>query len=101
VLHKDLDTDGALSSQGLVTVKKQRTRRFHVGCTCFRGCCTDDPHLVPSITALCALILMRLIALFTNLFYFGRLSNVPNSPANHHLGWLALFVPVLGGSLLD
>ncbi len=50
--------------------------------------------------ALCALILLRLIALFTNLFYFGKLTTAANSPATNHLGWLALFVPVLGSLIV-
>ncbi len=50
--------------------------------------------------ALCALILLRLIALFTNLFYFGKLTTAANSPAANHLGWLALFVPVLGALIV-
>jgi chloride channel protein, CIC family len=43
-----------------------------------------------------ALILLRLIAFFTNLSYYGRISLATVSPAGHHLGWLAVFVPVLG-----
>ncbi|MFO0549771.1 MAG: chloride channel protein [Polyangiaceae bacterium] len=40
--------------------------------------------------------LLRLIALFTNLFYFGRWSVAAVSPATHQLGWAAAGVPVLG-----
>jgi len=47
-----------------------------------------------------ALILLRLIALFTNLSYYGRFSTATASPAGHHLGWLAVFVPVLGAILV-
>jgi chloride channel protein, CIC family len=43
-----------------------------------------------------ALILLRLIAFFTNVSYYGRFSTTSVSPAGHHLGWLAVFVPVLG-----
>ena len=50
--------------------------------------------------AVCALILLRLIALFTNIFYFGRLTTAANSPAANHLGWLALFVPVMGALIV-
>jgi hypothetical protein len=40
--------------------------------------------------------LLRLIALFTNVFFFQRLSSQPASPAQHHLGPWAVIVPVAG-----
>lgn len=42
-------------------------------------------------------LLMRLIALVTNLAFFHRLSFAAASPAEHHLGPWLLLVPVLGG----
>jgi chloride channel protein, CIC family len=47
-----------------------------------------------------ALILLRLIAFFTNVSYYGRFSTTSVSPAGHHLGWLAVFVPVLGAIIV-
>jgi CIC family chloride channel protein len=47
-----------------------------------------------------ALVLMKLIGIFTNLFYFGRWSTVMVSPAGHHLGWWSVLVPVGGGLLI-
>jgi CIC family chloride channel protein len=44
--------------------------------------------------------LLRLIAFFTNLFYYGRVSTVLVSPAGNHLGWLSIFVPVGGGLII-
>ena len=44
--------------------------------------------------------LLRLIAFFTNLFYYGRVSTVLVSPAGNHLGWLSVFVPVGGGLII-
>ena len=41
--------------------------------------------------------LLRLIAFFTNAFYYGRMSTVLVSPAGNHLGWFAVLVPVGGG----
>ncbi|MGB9457313.1 MAG: chloride channel protein [Bryobacteraceae bacterium] len=41
--------------------------------------------------------LLRLIAFFTNAFYYGRVSTVFLSPAGNHLGWLSLLIPVGGG----
>jgi chloride channel protein, CIC family len=46
-----------------------------------------------------ALALLRLIGLFTNLFYYGRWSTVLVSPAGNHLGIFAVLVPV-GGALI-
>ncbi|MDQ0470282.1 chloride channel protein [Labrys wisconsinensis] len=43
-----------------------------------------------------AWLLLKLIALCTNLAYFGRLSVVPLPIAATPLGWAAVFVPVLG-----
>ena len=42
-------------------------------------------------------VLIRTIALVTNLAYFGRWSFGPADPADHHLGLFAIAVPVLGG----
>jgi CIC family chloride channel protein len=51
------------------------------------------------VGTLLAAALLRLIALFTNLFYFQRWSTATVSPAGHHLGWLAVLVPI-GGALI-
>jgi len=51
------------------------------------------------VTAYIAWALLRLIGLFTNLFYFGRWSSGFVSPAQNHLGVWAVLVPV-GGSLI-
>jgi H+/Cl- antiporter ClcA/predicted transcriptional regulator len=44
--------------------------------------------------------LLRLIAFFTNAFYYGRVSTTFVSPAGNHLGWYALLVPVAGGLVI-
>jgi chloride channel protein, CIC family len=46
-----------------------------------------------------ALALLRLIGLFTNLFYFGRWSIALVSPAGNHLGVFSVLVPI-GGALI-
>ncbi len=51
------------------------------------------------VAAFVALALLRLIGLFTNLFYFGRWSTSLVSPAGNHLGIFAVLVPV-GGALM-
>ena len=54
---------------------------------------------IGALAALSALVLLRLIAFFTNVFYFGRFSTAANLPANSHLGWFAVLAPV-GGALI-
>ena len=44
--------------------------------------------------------LLQLIALFTNLFYFHRLSVAPASPADHTLGLASIAVPVVGALII-
>src|SRR6202167_5531070 len=51
------------------------------------------------VCAYVALALLRLIGLFTNLFYFGRWSTALVSPAGNHLGIFSVLVPV-GGALI-
>src|ERR1700733_4606715 len=50
--------------------------------------------------AVLAWILLHLIYACTNLFYFQRLSWQFISPAQNHLGWLAIFVPIVGGLIV-
>lgn len=52
------------------------------------------------LAAFLALGLLRMIALFTNLFYFQRLSTADVTPAHHHLGLFAVFVPVAGALII-
>ncbi|HTQ47621.1 MAG TPA: chloride channel protein, partial [Polyangiaceae bacterium] len=49
------------------------------------------------IAAVIAKVLTALIALVTNLAFYGRLSTETVGPANNHLGWLVVIVPVVGG----
>ena len=70
---------------------------------------TTTTRVIPiSLLAICigvvstyvAWALLRLIALFTNAFYYGRISTVFVSPAANHLGWYAVLVPVAGGLII-
>lgn len=47
-----------------------------------------------------AWMLLRLIAFFTNIFFYQKLSFETASPAGNNLGWLILFVPVIGGLIV-
>jgi chloride channel protein, CIC family len=51
------------------------------------------------VCAFVALALLRLIGLFTNLFYFGRWNTAMVSPAGNHLGVYSVLVPI-GGALI-
>ena len=52
------------------------------------------------IGAFVALILLRLIGLFTNLFFFQRWDTALVSPAGNHLGVFVILVPVVGAMLV-
>src|SRR5438105_7334519 len=52
------------------------------------------------ICAFVALALLRLIGLFTNVFYFGRWSAALVSPAGNHLGWYSVLVPIGGAFII-
>ncbi len=57
--------------------------------------------IVIGLIASCvAVLLLKLIGLFTNLFYFHRLSADLASPANNHLGVFAVAVPVVGALII-
>ncbi|MBV6497688.1 MAG: CBS domain-containing protein [Acidobacteria bacterium ACB1] len=47
-----------------------------------------------------AWLLLRLIALFTNIFFYQTFSFENTSPAGSTLGWLIIFVPVIGGLII-
>jgi len=52
------------------------------------------------LCAFVALVLLRLIGLFTNLFYYGRWSTALVSPAGNHLGAFGLLVPISGALII-
>ncbi len=47
-----------------------------------------------------AWFLLKLIGLFTNIFYYGRLSTALSSPAGNHLGLFAVAIPVIGSLIV-
>jgi chloride channel protein, CIC family len=52
------------------------------------------------VSAYIALALLRLIGLFTNLFFFGRWSTALVSPAANHLGLWEVAIPVAGALVI-
>jgi CIC family chloride channel protein len=55
---------------------------------------------IGGVAALVAMALLRMIGLFTNLFYYQRWSTELVSPANHHLGAVSVLVPVAGALVI-
>ena len=51
-------------------------------------------------SAFVALALLRLIGIFTNLFFYQRWGTTMVSPSGNHLGWLEVFVPMVGGLIV-
>ena len=56
--------------------------------------------IIGAVCAVVALLLLRLIGLFTNLFYFGRWSTDMVSPAGNHLGYYSVLVPIAGALVI-
>jgi CIC family chloride channel protein len=56
--------------------------------------------VIGAVCAFVALALLRLIGLFTNLFYYGRWSSALVSPVGNHLGWFSVLVPVAGALII-
>ena len=52
------------------------------------------------IIGLLAKALVTLITVITNIAFYGRLSVSPASPAQNHLGWLVVLIPVAGSLLV-
>ncbi|WP_321478072.1 chloride channel protein [uncultured Paludibaculum sp.] len=52
------------------------------------------------VSSFVALLLLKLIGLATNIFYFQRWSTALVSPAGHHLGLWSVLVPVAGALLI-
>jgi H+/Cl- antiporter ClcA len=56
--------------------------------------------IIGVISAYLAKVLLALIAVATNLFYFQRWSAAPTLPGDNTLGMLAILVPVVGGLII-
>ena len=50
--------------------------------------------------SLIAQALTHLIGFITNVSFYGRFSTEFNSPADNHLGWWVILVPVVGGLIV-
>ncbi len=52
------------------------------------------------VSAYVALVLLRLIGIFTNLFFFQRWGTAMVSPAANHLGYWEILVPIVGAFII-
>jgi CIC family chloride channel protein len=52
------------------------------------------------LSAYVAVVLLKLISFFTNVFFFLRFTTAPASPGDTHLGPWVIFVPVIGGLIV-
>ncbi|HEY3885990.1 MAG TPA: chloride channel protein, partial [Vicinamibacterales bacterium] len=56
--------------------------------------------MIGAVAALVAEGLMRLIALVTNISFYGRWTFAPVGPAGNHLGWFVIVPPVIGAVIV-
>jgi H+/Cl- antiporter ClcA len=53
--------------------------------------------IIGVLSAYVAVVLLKLITFFTNVFFFQRFTTAPASPGDTHLGLWVILVPVVGG----
>ncbi len=56
--------------------------------------------VIGMLSTVVAVVLLKLIALFTNLFFYQRWSIAPASPAGNHLGLFEVLVPIAGALII-
>jgi chloride channel protein, CIC family len=56
--------------------------------------------IIGVLSAYVAVVLLKLISFFTNVFFFHRLSTAPASPGDTHLGLWVVLAPVIGGLIV-
>src|ERR1044071_1348440 len=56
--------------------------------------------IIGALSALVAYALVWLITVITNVAFFQNFSATFQSPEHHHLGYLIIFVPVIGGLII-
>jgi len=55
---------------------------------------------IGAVSAFVALGLLKLIALFTNIFFYQLIGADAVQPAGHHLGLFVMVVPIIGGLII-
>jgi H+/Cl- antiporter ClcA/CBS domain-containing protein len=56
--------------------------------------------IIGVLSAYVAVVLLKLISFFTNVFFFHRFSTAAAFPGDSHLGLWVIFVPVIGGLIV-
>lgn len=56
--------------------------------------------IVGACISIIAKVLVYLINLITNISFYGKISIQDVSPADNHLGWFVIFIPVIGGCIV-
>ena len=56
--------------------------------------------VIGALCSLIAVVLLKTIYFFTNIFFYQQFSLEFRSPADNHLGWLVIIVPVVGGLII-
>src|ERR1044072_1559600 len=56
--------------------------------------------IIGAASAVIAWVLVWLIAVITNVSFYGHWSSVFQSPDHHHLGYWMILVPVVGGLII-
>jgi CIC family chloride channel protein len=56
--------------------------------------------IIGVLSAYVAVVLLKLISFFTNVFFFQRFTTAPASPGDTHLGLWVILVPVVGGLIV-
>src|SRR5215831_14061440 len=55
---------------------------------------------IGALSAFIALALLKLIGLFTNIFFYQRFRSDMISPIGHHLGPFVIVIPIIGGLII-
>jgi H+/Cl- antiporter ClcA len=56
--------------------------------------------MIGAVSAYIAVALLKLIGLFTNLFFFQRVDTTLVAPADHHLGLFVIVIPIIGALIV-
>ena len=98
-----MSNDGSVQVQQLATFSKTPHRNEELGDFTTTWRMVPISGLAMVIGAVCAFValaLLRLIGLFTNLFYFGRWNTAMVSPVGNHLGIFTVGVPIAGALVI-
>ncbi len=97
----DKDSETELRNNGAVVDRPERNDELGDFTTTWRVVPISLlATLIGVVCAFVALALLRLIGLFTNLFYFGRWNTAMVSPVGNHLGVYSILVPIAGALII-